>query len=80
VRFAGGETIAFEVIRPDTGHTALPVHRRLLLEAGTHLIETMNLAPLPADGIGEFVFVLAPLRLRGATGAPARPLALVARR
>ena len=33
VRLVGGETIAFEVIRPGAGHATLPVHRILLVEA-----------------------------------------------
>lgn len=77
VRVAGGETIAFEVIRAETGHTALPVHRILLVEAGIHIVEVMDLRALAATGVAEFGFVLAPLKIRGATGAPARPLALV---
>lgn len=76
VRFAGGETIAFEVIRPETGHTVLPVHRRLLVDAGVHIVEAMNLGPLESANVFEFLFVLAPLRIRGATGAPVRPLAI----
>jgi kynurenine formamidase len=49
----------------------------LLVEAGIHIIEVMNLGPLAAAGVSEFLFVLAPLKLRGATGSPVRPLAVV---
>lgn len=77
VRLAGGETIAFEVIRPGAGHATLPVHRILLVEAGIHIIETMNLTELAAAGSAESVLVVAPLKIVGGTGSPIRPIALV---
>lgn len=77
VRLVGGETIAFEVIRPGAGHATLPVHRILLVEAGIHIIETMDLTDLAAAGPGEFVLVVAPLKIVGGTGSPVRPIALV---
>ncbi|MFF3501757.1 cyclase family protein [Streptomyces sp. NPDC003247] len=73
----GGETIAFEHIPPGRGHATLPVHRTLLVEAGIHIVETMCLDALAATGTAEFLLVLAPLPFVGATGAPARPLALL---
>lgn len=77
VRLVGGETIAFEVIRPGAGHATLPVHRILLVEAGVHIIETMNLTELAASGAAEFIMVVAPLKIVGGTGSPVRPIALV---
>jgi kynurenine formamidase len=76
VRATGAETIAYEQIRPEVGHALLPVHRLLLVEHGIHIIEVMNLSGLAAAGVHEFVFVLAPLKIVGGTGSPARPLAL----
>lgn len=68
---AGSDTVAFEKIpNPD-----MPVHIHLLVESGIHIIEVLNLEELAQDGIREFLFVGAPLKLRGATGAPLRPLA-----
>ena len=77
VRLAGGETIAFEVIRPGAGHATLPVHRILLVEAGIHIIEAMDLTELAAVGAAEFILVVAPLKIVGGTGSPIRPIALV---
>lgn len=53
------------------------MHKILIVDEGIHLIETMELEAIAAAGITEFVFILAPLPLVGATGAPARPLAVV---
>jgi kynurenine formamidase len=39
-------------------------------------MELAWLEDLAKDKVYEFAFIAAPLKLRGATGAPARPLAL----
>jgi kynurenine formamidase len=70
---AGSDTVAFEKA-PDP---AMPVHVHLLVENGIHIIECLNLEELARDGVREFVLIAAPLKIRGATGAPLRPLALV---
>lgn len=79
VRATGAETIAYEQIKPEVGHALLPVHRLLLVERGVHIIEVMNLAEIAEAGVGEFLFVLAPLKIVGGTGSPVRPLAVVQR-
>lgn len=76
-RAAGADTIAFECLPPGQGHALLPAHRVLLVEHGIHIIETMVLDELAAAGVHEFLFVVAPLPLVGATGSPVRPLAVV---
>lgn len=77
IRAAGSETTAFEQIKPDVGYRLLPVHRLLLVEYGVNIIEAMNLSELVEDNIFEFLFVLSPLKIVGATGSPVRPLAAV---
>jgi kynurenine formamidase len=77
IRATGADTIAYEALAPGAGHARLPVHRLLLVERGIHIVETLNLEALAADGVAEFLFLAAPLRLVGATGSPLRPLALV---
>ena len=79
MRATGAETIAYEQIKPEVGHALLPVHRLLLVERGIHIIEVMNLTALAEAGVHEFLFVLAPLNIVGATGSPVRPLAVVER-
>ena len=78
VRAAGAETIAFERIAPGAGHSILLAHRVLLVDHGIHIIETMDLEELAQARAYEFLFVLSPLPLVGATGSPVRPLAVVA--
>ena len=72
----GADTLAFECLPAGQGHALLPAHRVLLVERGVNIIEAMDLDRLAAAGVYEFVFVLSHLNIHGATGAPARPLAL----
>jgi len=53
----------------------LPGHGHFLVEAGVPMIELLNLEELSTDDVNEFCVVAAPIRLKGATGAPIRPLA-----
>jgi kynurenine formamidase len=53
----------------------LPGHCHFLTEAGVPQMECMNLEELSKDKLYEFAFLGAPIRLRGATGSPIRPLA-----
>ena len=69
---AGSDTIAFEKVPA----ASMPVHVHLLVESGIHIIEALNLDDLSRDRIYEFVFIAAPLKIRGGTGSPIRPLAL----
>lgn len=77
VRAAGADTIAFEHQAPGAGHRVLPAHRVLLVDHGIHIIETLDLEALAEAGVHGFVFVLSPLKIRGATGSPVRPLAVI---
>jgi len=77
VHAVGADTIAFERLAPGAGHASLPAHRVLLVERGVYIIEALNLEGIAAEGVHEFLFVLSPLPLFGATGSPVRPLAVV---
>ncbi|GAA0936573.1 cyclase family protein [Actinocorallia libanotica] len=73
----GSDTTAYEQIPAGAGHAVLPVHRVLLVENGIYIMEHLYLEDIAEVGIHEFVFVLAPLRIKGGTGSPVRPLAAV---
>lgn len=57
----------------------LPGHCHFLAESGVPMIELLDLEALASDGVTEFCLIAAPIRLRGASGAPLRPLALALR-
>jgi kynurenine formamidase len=56
---------------------ALFGHAHLLVTHGIHIIENLNLDELAAAQQYAFCFIGIPLKFRGATGSPIRPLALV---
>ncbi len=55
---------------------AFAVHHDLILRNGVFNLEFMTFETLLADEVYEFLFVFTPLRLKGATGSPGRPLAI----
>jgi kynurenine formamidase len=61
---------------PDSGAT-LFAHFYLLTQKGIYIIENLNLEALARDRHFAFAFVGIPLKFKGATGSPLRPLALV---
>lgn len=71
---AGSDTAPFEFVPSPE----MAVHVHLLVRSGIHIIECLNLEELSALGATEFLFVAAPLKIRGGTGSPLRPYALVA--
>jgi kynurenine formamidase len=72
----GGDTPSVEVSPFPEGTTA-PVHQVLLRDHGIYLVELLDLEELAGAAPTEFLFVGAPLRLRGGTGSPLNPLAVL---
>jgi len=72
----GADNLAFD---DPGGHDpelgSLPGHVILIVQAGIHIIESLYLEELAADGVREFAFVCLPLKLRGGTASPVRPVA-----
>lgn len=72
----GSDNWAIEVVPAEDPDRPFIVHQTLLVRNGIYLLENLDLAGLAADGPGEFAFVFAPLRLKGATGSPGNPIAV----
>lgn len=75
----GADNMAWDLVGgvdPDLG-VELPGHGILLVRHGVYIIENLLLEELAASGVREFTFVCTPLKIRGATGSPVRPVALV---
>lgn len=68
---AGSDTVAFELVPSE-----MEVHVHLLVEKGIHIIECLNLEELASNRIKEFTFIALPLKIRGGTGSPIRPVAV----
>ena len=78
VSAAGADNMAFDVMGPADPElkVTLPGHILLLVRAGIPIIENLNLEELAAAKVFEFLFVCLPLKMRGATGSPVRPIAI----
>jgi kynurenine formamidase len=55
---------------------AVPCHQQLQTRHGIWNIENLDFEPLLNDGVSEFLFVWAPLKIVGGTGSPGNPVAL----
>lgn len=72
----GADNLGLEVTPSTDSTNWLPVHTYLLAQKGTMFIELVYLEELSAAKVKEFLFIGLPLKLRGASGAPLRPIAI----
>jgi kynurenine formamidase len=63
-------------VRPSQPGHSLPLHAMFIIEHGIFLLENLDLEKLAAAGATEFAFVVQPLPIKGATGAPIAPMAI----
>lgn len=72
----GADTLGVEQLPSPNPANFVPVHSYLLVEKGVSLIEAMWLEDLAKDQVYEFLFIGSPLKFRGGTASPMRPLAI----
>jgi kynurenine formamidase len=72
----GADNLSFESFPPEEPGNWIPVHTYLLAQQGVTIMEVVFLEELARDGVYEFAFIGAPLKLRGASGSPLRPIAI----
>lgn len=74
----GADNLAWDVPgKPDPEfHSQLPGHLLLLARKGIYIIENIFLEEISRDKVYEFLFVGLPLKFKGATGSPLRPIAI----
>jgi kynurenine formamidase len=70
----GADNMAVEVLPNPNKGLMMPVHQYALAECGVYLIENLALEQLAAEKIYKGCFILLATRLKGATGAPVRPI------
>jgi kynurenine formamidase len=74
----GADNVAWDV--PDVVDTemgmTLPGHAILLVRHGIYILEHLYLEDLARDRTYEFVFICLPLKIRGGTASPVRPIAV----
>lgn len=79
ISVVGSDQECVEVGPSEQEDNWLPGHCHFLAESGVPMIELLYLEDLSAADINEFCLIAAPIRLRGASGAPMRPIAMALR-
>lgn len=72
----GSDTFTTEVMPNPDEELANPVHQELITKNGIWNLENMVFEELAQDEVYEFLFVFTPIRFKGATGSPGRPIAI----
>ena len=76
VSLVGADSCCVEVIPNPDKSLFHPVHQELITLHGIYMLENLDLRSLAGDEVYRFAFIFNPLRLKGATGSPGRPLAI----
>jgi kynurenine formamidase len=76
VTATGADTSGTEVSPNPNRELVIPVHQELMMKNGIFNIENMTFEELAADEVYEFLLIATPIRYKGATGSPLRPLAI----
>ena len=76
----GADNFGIESFPSTDPNNYVPVHTFLFAERGVSVIEVLWLEDLAKDEVYEFLFIAMPLKMRGATGSPLRPVAIPAQR
>jgi kynurenine formamidase len=80
VRAVGADNVAWDwPEEKDVSGVTLPGHVTLLIRNGIHIVENLFLEELGRAEVGGFLFVCLPLKLKGATASPVRPIAVCGR-
>jgi kynurenine formamidase len=72
----GADNFGVESFPSKDPENFVPVHSYLQAERGVSLLEALWLEDLAKDQVYEFLFIASPLKLRGGTASPIRPLAI----
>ena len=76
VVLVGADTWSMEVVPNPNPDLQFPVHQLLIPRNGIYIFENLLTEELARDRVYEFAFYFAPLKMKGATGSPANPLAI----
>jgi kynurenine formamidase len=77
VTVIGADNWAVEQAPANPVAEAFPVHQETITRNGVYLLENVRTEEIAADGVTEFCCVIAPVRLRGASGSMVGPVAIV---
>jgi kynurenine formamidase len=72
----GSDSPGLEVNPNPDPDLVFPVHQELITRHGIWNLENLHFEELTAEGVYQFLFVFTPVRFKGATGSPGRPIAI----
>ncbi|NET48476.1 MAG: cyclase family protein [Merismopedia sp. SIO2A8] len=72
----GADNLSLEAFPSEVEGNYIPVHTYLLAQQGVPIMELVDLEEIAQDQVYEFAFIGGSLKVRGADGAPMRPVAL----
>lgn len=75
ILMTGADNFATEAVPGENPSRPIEGHQ-WMLSRGIYNLENLDLDALAADGVYEFAFIFAPLKLTGATGSPGNPIAV----
>jgi kynurenine formamidase len=76
VVMVGTDNWAVEAIPGPDPNLFAPNHQKFLVENGIYIMENLDFTKLIEDQVYQFAFIFGAVPLRGATGAPGRPIAV----
>jgi kynurenine formamidase len=76
VAMIGSDSWCSEVVPNPDPELAFPVHQELMMKTGVLNLENLQFDELIEDNVDEFLFIVAPIQFKGATGSPVRPIAI----
>jgi kynurenine formamidase len=76
VTLIGSDSFGSEVLPSTPADAAFPVHQELMMKNGILNLENTRLDELATDRAYQFLLIVTPLQLKGASGSPVRPIAI----
>lgn len=76
----GSDNLGVESLPSPDAENFVPLHSYLQAEKGVSLLEAVWLEDLSKDNVNEFLFITSPLKFRGGTASPIRPIAIAIRK
>ena len=76
VAMVGSDTWGTEAFPGEDSQRPFDCHIEWMVKHGITNLENLSVDQLLDEGVYEFLFVFAPLKLKGATGSPANPIAI----
>jgi kynurenine formamidase len=73
----GSDSWAVEAVPGEDKDRPFECHQWWITMNGIYIHENLDLEQLAADRVYEFAYIFSPLRLKGATGSPGNPIAVI---